>query len=88
MALRPRLSPGVPLSWMRIVLLTLRTGTAVVKNSGLEPSEGIDREIANIDARGESRTRTRLPSADFESAASAIPPLGRGWKIAGKREGG
>jgi hypothetical protein len=28
------------------------------------------------DARGESRTRTRLPSADFESAASAIPPLG------------
>ncbi len=29
-------------------------------------------------ARGESRTRTRLPSADFESAASAIPPLGPG----------
>jgi hypothetical protein len=37
-------------------------------------------QIANLlwyfDARGESRTRTRLPSADFESAASAIPPLG------------
>ena len=28
-------------------------------------------------ARGESRTRTGLPPADFESAASAIPPLGR-----------
>src|SRR5262249_14503503 len=27
-------------------------------------------------ARGESRTRTGLPPADFESAASAIPPLG------------
>ena len=34
-------------------------------------------------ARGESRTRTRLPSADFESAASAIPPLGRRWKFVG-----
>ena len=32
-------------------------------------------------ARGESRTRTRLPSADFESAASAIPPLGPGVKL-------
>jgi hypothetical protein len=30
------------------------------------------------DARGESRTRTRLPSVDFESTASAIPPLGHG----------
>ena len=29
-------------------------------------------------ARGESRTRTRLPSVDFESTASAIPPLGPG----------
>ena len=32
-------------------------------------------------ARGESRTRTRLPSADFESAASAIPPLGLSRKF-------
>src|SRR3954468_2630758 len=32
--------------------------------------------ISVLSARGESRTRTRLPSADFESAASAIPPLG------------
>src|SRR6266705_2176827 len=28
-------------------------------------------------ARGESRTRTPLPAPDFESGASAIPPLGR-----------
>src|SRR5206468_2499128 len=27
-------------------------------------------------ARGESRTRTGLPPGDFESPASAIPPLG------------
>ena len=27
-------------------------------------------------ARGESRTRTGLPPVDFESTASAIPPLG------------
>ncbi len=36
-------------------------------------------------ARGESRTRTRLPSADFESAASAIPPLGPAGNIVGAR---
>src|SRR5437016_6805571 len=29
-------------------------------------------------ARGESRTLTGLPPGDFESPASAIPPLGRG----------
>ena len=34
-----------------------------------------------VNARGESRTRTGLPPADFESAASAIPPLGRGRNI-------
>src|SRR2546427_10462827 len=28
-------------------------------------------------ARGESRTRPPLPAPDFESGASAIPPLGR-----------
>jgi hypothetical protein len=39
-ALRPRLSPGVPLSWMRIVLLTLWSGTAVVKNNGLQTLRG------------------------------------------------
>ena len=32
-------------------------------------------------ARGESRTRTGLPPVDFESTASAIPPLGRAGKI-------
>ena len=32
-------------------------------------------------ARGEIRTRTGLPPADFESAASAVPPLGRAGKI-------
>src|SRR5438552_18574870 len=34
----------------------------------------------NIDARGESRTLMGLPPTDFESVASAIPPLGRGAK--------
>ena len=33
-------------------------------------------------ARGESRTRTGLPPTDFESVASAIPPLGQGAKTA------
>src|SRR2546422_301147 len=32
------------------------------------------------DARGESRTLMGLPPTDFESVASAIPPLGRGAK--------
>ncbi len=32
-------------------------------------------------ARGESRTRTGLPPVDFESTASAVPPLGPGGKI-------
>src|SRR6476646_6846180 len=38
-------------------------------------------QSARFDARGESRTRTGLPPADFESAASAIPPLGRAKKL-------
>ncbi len=38
-------------------------------------------------ARGESRTRTGLPPADFESAASAIPPLGRAAEYHGPRPG-
>ena len=32
-------------------------------------------------ARGEIRTRTGLPPVDFESTASAVPPLGRACKI-------
>lgn len=32
-------------------------------------------ERAQIGAEGGSRTRTRLPSTVFETAASAIPPL-------------
>ena len=34
-----------------------------------------------LSARGESRTLTGLPPGDFESPASAIPPLGRGRGI-------
>jgi hypothetical protein len=33
------------------------------------------------EGRGEIRTGTELPSVDFESTASAVPPLGRGRKI-------
>jgi hypothetical protein len=35
-----------------------------------------------LSARGESRTRTGLPPVDFESTASAIPPLGPGGNFA------
>ena len=34
----------------------------------------------DLDARGEIRTRTGLPPVDFESTASAVPPLGLGRK--------
>ncbi len=41
--------------------------------------------LGKANARGESRTRTGLPPADFESAASAIPPLGPERKSSGSR---
>src|SRR5204863_9962279 len=46
-------------------------------------SGAYSRGISNIttDARGESRTLMGLPPTDFESVASAIPPLGRGAEI-------
>ena len=35
----------------------------------------------SLSARGEIRTRTGLPPVDFESTASAVPPLGRPNRI-------
>ena len=43
---------------------------------GREPHRSARNMLWDLNARGESRTRTGLPPADFESAASAIPPLG------------
>src|SRR5438046_843116 len=42
-----------------------------------------DRLVVPSSARGESRTLTGLPPGDFESPASAIPPLGPRSNIAG-----
>src|SRR2546428_13961905 len=44
-------------------------------------------EIAPCNARGESRTLMGLPPTDFESVASAIPPLGLGGRNLVDREG-
>src|SRR2546428_9093229 len=38
------------------------------------------------DARGESRTLMGLPRTDFESVASAIPPLGRARKYTREKQ--
>src|SRR6266576_4069157 len=42
------------------------------------PEFGTGPEPSHQDARGESRTLMGLPPTDFESVASAIPPLGPG----------
>src|SRR5204863_5892396 len=39
-----------------------------------QPKQGSGKHVRH--ARGASRTRTGLPPVDFESTASAIPPLG------------
>ena len=64
------------------LMLRLRCNRTTVTDSArdstrtMSESPGIERR-RGAGAGGEIRTRTRLPSAEFKSAASALPPLRR-----------